>query len=991
MSELKLISPMLDNFAMGDPISDHNGVRCCPAMENDADNRYIVKIISNPASQVQLDALLLSGAYSDKQDALSYFKSLASGITEEAEILQKLSQLEGFIPFIKWQTVPMEEDNGYDVYLLSAYQLTLQKYLRNHPMTHLEALNLGLDLCAALTVCRRSGYIYVDLKPNNIYITPERGYRIGDLGFLKLSTLKYASLPERYRSQYTAPEISDAYAAPNTTMDIYAAGLILYQVFNNGTLPFTGDAAPQESFAPPAFADYEMAEIILKACAPDPADRWQDPVDMGQALVSYMQRNGAHDTPITPVAEEEVPVSEDEQVGTFESTDSQPADTEESAADQDEAELPVDTSSEEAAEPVAEEAIYSEDEEGNLTFITDEEDETLPGDDAEEEITYTEVSEEVSDMLAQADEIIAHPAPDPVVQPEAIDVPIPPLSEPESEPESENPEETQKETETECDAEAATESTATDSEEATDTVTDVSDDEEEEEAMPVKRKSHWLRNSLLILSALALLALGFLFYKHYYLQPIEAIVLEESSSGALTVLVTSPINEEKLYVVCSDTYGNKHTAPVENGKAVFADLAPNSAYTIKVAVSGFHKLTGDTTAGYTTPVQTNIVQFTAVTGTEDGSIILSFAIDGPDADQWYISYTSDSNEFKESIFSGHTLTLNGFTIGKEYTFSLRPDGDQRIGGTTEVTYTASKIIKATNLSITGFSENTLTASWSAPENTEVDRWTVRCYNDNGFDNTIVTTESTASFEITDTTASYTVEVTAAGMSVNERIFAAANSLLVNSFKVDKEDTNALTLSWKLPENVPQDGWTLSYTVDGSAAKELFFSGSTATLSPVVPGANYIFTLKPSDGGAVLGGELTYAAAAAPAFSAYGVNSETLEFRMCRRPSFTGWDRWDVSSSDYRTEFDAGEEAAFVIKRTVDYVHTEDQVVTLFVIRDEAGAVIDADATESEYWYDMWVKGYCELDVPSIPQTPGKYTVEIYFNGALAADVPFTVN
>ena len=47
MSEAKLISPMLDNFLMGEPISDHNGVRCYPAIKEDTDERYIVKIISS--------------------------------------------------------------------------------------------------------------------------------------------------------------------------------------------------------------------------------------------------------------------------------------------------------------------------------------------------------------------------------------------------------------------------------------------------------------------------------------------------------------------------------------------------------------------------------------------------------------------------------------------------------------------------------------------------------------------------------------------------------------------------------------------------------------------------------------------------------------------------------------------------------------------------------------------------------------------------------
>ena len=77
MSEPRLISPMLDNFEMGGPISDHHGVRCCPAMRKNSDDKYIVKIISVPESQTKLDALILTGAFSDNQSALSYFEELA--------------------------------------------------------------------------------------------------------------------------------------------------------------------------------------------------------------------------------------------------------------------------------------------------------------------------------------------------------------------------------------------------------------------------------------------------------------------------------------------------------------------------------------------------------------------------------------------------------------------------------------------------------------------------------------------------------------------------------------------------------------------------------------------------------------------------------------------------------------------------------------------------------------------------------------------------
>ena len=41
MSELKLVSPLLDGFAVGEPISDHDGIRCYPAMKEKGYGRII--------------------------------------------------------------------------------------------------------------------------------------------------------------------------------------------------------------------------------------------------------------------------------------------------------------------------------------------------------------------------------------------------------------------------------------------------------------------------------------------------------------------------------------------------------------------------------------------------------------------------------------------------------------------------------------------------------------------------------------------------------------------------------------------------------------------------------------------------------------------------------------------------------------------------------------------------------------------------------------
>jgi hypothetical protein len=39
-------------------------------------------------------------------------------------------------------------------------------------------------------------------------------------------------------------------------------------------------------------------------------------------------------------------------------------------------------------------------------------------------------------------------------------------------------------------------------------------------------------------------------------------------------------------------------------------------YSIRVEIEGFHQLKGETSATYTTPDQTNILNFTAVAGSE---------------------------------------------------------------------------------------------------------------------------------------------------------------------------------------------------------------------------------------------------------------------------------------------------------------------------------------------------------------------------------------
>ena len=1009
LSEPKLVSPLLDNFAMGDPINDRNGIRTCPAMDQQNGDKFIVKIISNPASPSQLEALLLSGAYQDKSQALAYYRELSADIIAETEILNKLAALDGFVGFCGTQIVETDDQSGYDVYLLSPYRKTLERHWRNRTLTHLEALNLGLDLCSALSICRRTGYLYIAVKPENIYVNDDGSFKIGDIGFISLDSLKWASLPDRYRSAYTAPEIIDAYASINTTVDVYAVGLILYQAFNGGQLP---DPAVTEIPAP-EFADYEMAEIILKACAGDPANRWEDPVQMGQALVSYMQRNGAHDTPIVPVPSEEPcdDATEDtvetptETTLTDESVPCRNEQAPEESVPQQEAPFDkspqTDTEVTEATETSAAEVqdaeasqqpqVYDEDELCNLTFLSDSDETQITELDADTEGTYAQISVEVSDMLSQADELIAHETPDPVIPPEPIDVPIPaPIEIVEEEVPEERTEDTViLSSETPADTEPDTTDAEQTEPEETEPADPFIDDDDELLDYDTRPRSHWLRNTLLILLGLCIIAGGFLFYKFYYLQNIDSLSLH-GEDYSLTVRVKTNADEDLLNVICYDTYGNQLQSPVVNGTAVFEELAPDCAYTVKVTIDGFHSLTGQIASSYSTPKQTNIAQFSAVTGPENGSVIISFTVDGPEPENWILRYGATDEQPQEMTLTEHSYSMTGLTVGKEYAFELAAGNSRKITGVTKITHVASDLISAERPYISSCVDGKLTVNWTVAQDVQVESWTVHCFNEKGYDKTVTVDQLTATFDGIVTNDPYTVEITAKGMSVGQRVYVPENAVTISNLNVSKTDSTSLTLSWTNGSNTPENGWILQYSIDGSPVKEVTSSNAdSVVVTPYIPDSNYSFTLLTADSGDVVGGTLTYASKKAEDFNGYSVKKSNLTFKMCRTPSVANWTKKNLTSADYTTTFKSIQRASFLVHIDKTYKVSSDKIYVTYVIRDTEGTVVTFSTTESK-WKNLWSNGYGEFDLPALPKTAGNYTVTVYFNDSLATQQNFRI-
>lgn len=994
LSEPRLISPLLDGFVMGDPISNHDGVRSCPAMQLETEKKYIVKIVSLPASQAKLAALILAGAFADREAALAYFKELADGVLEETELLQRLAKFEGFVAFENWQMVPMEEEeDGFDIYLLGEYRPTLENVLRTNEMTHLQAVNMGLDLCTALSVARRNGYLYANLQPTNVYVCNEKEFRIGDLGFLNLNSLQFASLPDKYRSDYTPPEISDAFAALNTTMDTYAVGLLLYQAYNDGKLPPVGI-----SMDAPRYADLQLSEIILKACAVNPEERWQDPVQMGQALANYMQSNTVNDTPIVPVpVEAEQPVIEEiveEEENTEPSTEDILAEVDQ-ALEAAPAIIPAGT------EEVTEEVVEAVEESEPIIEAVEEDqmieeavaEEEIPEETAEEEPVQEEESisdeeqeaseeescetiDETAEILAQADDLIAHQLPDPPVAPEPIEVTLPTTEET---PVEEEPAEEVAAEEVESEEEENNEETEENIEEEED---DIPADQ------PKKRNKGLIAIVAALIAIIVLATASILFYQNYYCQTIHGMTLN-GAEDKLTVTLTSDIPDEKLTIKCTGTPGNELTATLVNGVAQFTGLKPGTAYTLEVQISGFHKLLGKTTQTYITEKQTVISDFQATTGQMEGSVILNFFPSEPDSQQWRVHYSAEGEETKTLTFTGHTTPVTGLTVGKEYTFTLEPVTDLYLGGNNTITYTPTKFVYAEDLKILGFVDNQLAVTWTAPEDDAVTGWQIRCYNNSGYEKIITTTETTAYFDGIDRASAYIIEVSAEGTPKAVSTSLTANSVTISNIQADASDLKNLKVTWEFEGPAPAEGWRLLYTVDGSAELVVICQEASGVITPLIPGGHYTLRIEPNDAISFFGDTAEFDAPEAQKFAGYYITTENMTFKMCITPNKENWDRYDVPANTYTTTFAVGQGASFVMNLNRSTEKTDDNVTTLYVVRDAEGNLVSS-ATESRTWDDMWYNRYGKLTIPFMPELAGTYTVQIYFDGRLATTQTFEV-
>ena len=256
-----------------------------------------LKVIEVPQAQSEVDAVRNDGM--SEQNVTEYFRSVVEDIVDEFALMSRLKGNSNIVSYEDHSVVPKKDGFGWNIYIRMELLTPLFTHIREHKMTVRDVIQLGIDICHALEVCQKYNIIHRDIKPENIFVSDIGTYKLGDFGIARQLEKTSSGLSKKGTFTYMAPEVYKGLEY-NSTVDIYSLGIVLYRFLNGNRSPFM-PPAPQpirysdkeranimrisgQRMPKPKNADGRLAEIVLKACAYNPSERYESAASMRQAL-----------------------------------------------------------------------------------------------------------------------------------------------------------------------------------------------------------------------------------------------------------------------------------------------------------------------------------------------------------------------------------------------------------------------------------------------------------------------------------------------------------------------------------------------------------------------------------------------------------------------------------------------------------------------------------------------------------------------------------
>ncbi|MFQ9332912.1 MAG: Stk1 family PASTA domain-containing Ser/Thr kinase, partial [Finegoldia magna] len=241
-------------------------------------NRYVaVKVLKNE--------------YMEDQDFLRKFAMEAQSAASltHANIVSVFDVGSSYVDGRKYNYIVMEYVDGK----------TLKDIIDEKQILPIEDIvNYGVQIASALECAHKNGIIHRDIKPHNMLIDKSNNLKATDFGIARISssaTLTYTSTVLG-TVHYISPEQAKGKFIDEKS-DIYSLGVVLYQMAT-GEVPFDAPNAVgialkhiQDPLVPPINLRHDLPQglndIIVKAMAKDPNDRFKSATELKEMLRNY--------------------------------------------------------------------------------------------------------------------------------------------------------------------------------------------------------------------------------------------------------------------------------------------------------------------------------------------------------------------------------------------------------------------------------------------------------------------------------------------------------------------------------------------------------------------------------------------------------------------------------------------------------------------------------------------------------------------------------
>ena len=254
-----------------------------------------LKVVSRPADDAEIEACYENG-YDQASMKASYQEELQRYV-KEYQLMKELQGQTNIVSCDDFAVVPRKDGIGGQIFIRMELLTPLQKVTNQSMLGESEVIRLGKDICKALMLCEARHIIHRDIKPENILVSKFGDYKLGDFGVARVQdhTTKATKMGTH---GYAAPEVEHGHKYGKEA-DIYSLGITLYWLLNNRRMPFlNADESVKamknqealrrryegEKLPAPKNGSAKLKQVVLKACAYRPEDRYRSAQELYDAL-----------------------------------------------------------------------------------------------------------------------------------------------------------------------------------------------------------------------------------------------------------------------------------------------------------------------------------------------------------------------------------------------------------------------------------------------------------------------------------------------------------------------------------------------------------------------------------------------------------------------------------------------------------------------------------------------------------------------------------